>query len=410
MTTTASLPIVPPGHTPSNRMPYGALITLMMMSFLLVTSEFLPNGVLTEMAASLGITPGQAGQTVSITALAGLILAITVGSLFPRLDRRALLVWMAVLGAFSNFVVALAPSFWIILIARFLLGASLSVFWSMSLSAASTLVGPKRVGRALMFTAGGVSLATVAGVPLGVMLSNAFDWRVGFGIIGAALVLLAVALRFLLPPIPVTSSSSFAALGRALRSRGVGLGFSAHLLVVLGHFAAYTYIRLALERVSDASGAPIDAGTIVLLLMLFGAGGLVGNLVVGLIVDRTFRVLSVSAPLVMAATILLVIAAPGALWAVGIAVTVWGAFYASWLLVVNTWAGNRLPDQLEASGSLVVIGFQAAIFLAAAGGGALSDLLGVSTVYAAAIVILAVGALLFGLTHRRGPLAAAAAV
>lgn len=401
MTTHAPVPVSPsPAEAATPKMPYGALITLMMMSFLLVTSEFLPNGVLTEMAKGLGITPGQAGQTVSMTALAGLVVALTVGSIFPRMDRRSLLVWMALLGALSNFVVAIAPSFWLILIARFLLGAALSTFWSMSISAASSLVGPARLGRAIMFTSGGVSLATVAGVPAGVLLSNAFDWRVGFALIGVALVALAAALRALLPPIPAAAANSFGALGRAFRHPGITLGLSAHVLVVLGHFAAYTYIRLALARVSDASGASIGPDTIVLLLMLFGVGGLVGNFAIGLIVDRTYKVFSVASPLIIAATVLTVIAAPGALWAVGIAVTVWGAFFASWLLVMNTWAGHRLPEQLEAIGSLTVAGFQTAIFLAAAGGGAVSDLFGVPILYAAAIVVLALGSLLFGFANR----------
>lgn len=401
MTTHTPVPVVPsPAEATAPKMPYGALITLMMMSFLLVTSEFLPNGVLTEMAEGLGITPGQAGQTVSVTALAGLVVALTVGSIFPRMDRRSLLVWMALLGALSNFVVAIAPSFWLILIARFLLGAALSTFWSMSISAASSLVGSARLGRAIMFTSGGVSLATVAGVPAGVLLSNAFDWRVGFALIGVALVALAAALRALLPPIPAAAANSFAALGRAFRHPGITLGLSAHVLVVLGHFAAYTYIRLALARVSDASGASIGADTIVLLLVLFGVGGLVGNFAIGLIVDRTYKVFSVASPLIIATTVLTVVAAPGALWAVGIAVTVWGAFFASWLLVMNTWAGHRLPEQLEAIGSLTVAGFQTAIFLAAAGGGAVSDMFGVPSLYAAAIVVLALGSLLFGFANR----------
>lgn len=400
MTTTAPIPVVAATTPPGTRMPYGALIALMMMSFLLVTSEFLPNGVLTEMAEGLGITTGQAGQTVSMTALAGLIVAATVSSLFPRIDRRALLIWMALLGALSNLIVAVAPTFWLILIARFMLGAALSTFWAMSISAASTLVGPARLGRALMFTSGGVSLATVAGVPVGVLLSNAFDWRVVFALIGVGMLVLAVALRFSLPRIPATQSGGFAALGRALRSTGVGLGLGGHVLVVLGHFAAYTYIRLALARVTDATGTPISASTIVTLLVLFGVGGLIGNFVIGLIVDRTFRVFAVVSPLIIGAAVLTVLAAPGALWAVAIAVTVWGFFFASWLLVVNTWAGNRLPDELEAGGSLVVVGFQAAIFLAAAGGGLLSDAAGITAVYAAALVVLVIGSLLFGLSHR----------
>lgn len=400
MTTTAPIPVA--GELPATQppMPYAALLTLMAMSFLLVTSEFLPNGVLTEMAAGLGITPGQAGQTVSMTALAGLITALVVGSLFPRIDRRSLLIWMALLGAASNVLVALAPSFWLILVARFMLGAALSTFWSMSISAASSLVGPRRLGRALMFTSGGVSLATVAGVPVGVMLSNAFGWRLVFAIIGAAMLLLAVSLRVTLPRIPATKAGGFRALGRALRVPGVSLGLGGHVLVVLGHFAAYTYIRLALERVTDATGAPLAPATIVVLLALFGAGGFVGNFVIGLVVDRAFKQFSMLAPLVIAAAAFTVLAAPGALWAVGIAVTVWGFFFASWLLVVNTWAGHRLPDALEAGGSLVVVGFQGAIFLAAAGGGLLSDAAGITTVYVAAIVTLVCGSALFGASHR----------
>ncbi len=68
MTTTAPVPT--PVVGPST-MRYGGLIVVMLLSFLLVTAEFLPNGVLTEMAASLGVTAGQAGQTVTVTALAG---------------------------------------------------------------------------------------------------------------------------------------------------------------------------------------------------------------------------------------------------------------------------------------------------------------------------------------------------
>ncbi|WP_249405304.1 hypothetical protein [Microbacterium sp. CFBP 8794] len=85
MTTTAPLPTTP---TASTR--YGGLIIVVLPSFLLVTAEFLPNGVLTEVAPSLRITPGPAGQTVTVTALAGLLFALTVGLLLPRLDRRSI--------------------------------------------------------------------------------------------------------------------------------------------------------------------------------------------------------------------------------------------------------------------------------------------------------------------------------
>lgn len=392
MTTTAPVPTpftVPPS------MRYGGLVVVMLMSFLLVTAEFLPNGVLTEMAASLGITPGQAGQTVTVTALAGLLFAPTVGLLLPRLDRRTLLVGAAASAALSSLVVAMAPSLLAILAARFLLGAAISAFWSMSITVAARLSSPERIGRAMMFGSAGLSLATVAGVPLGVALSEALDWRLAFLLVAVVTALVGVAVRVALPPVPPAAASSLGILFDTLRRPGVTGGMLGHVLVVLGHFLAYTYVRLALERIPD-----VDAGTIVLLLALFGVGGFVGNIAVGVVVDRAFRRLAVVGPVVIALAIATIVVLPTAVIPVAIAVGVWGFFFSSWLIIVNTWVGHRMPDRLEAGGSLVVTGFQLAITIAAGLGGLLVDAAGVVTVDAIGVALLIVGAALFGVSVR----------
>jgi predicted MFS family arabinose efflux permease len=376
-------------------MPYGGLIVVMMMSFLLVTAEFLPNGVLTEMAESLGVTPGQAGQTVTVTALVGLLVAPTIGLIFPRLDRRSLLVWMALAAAVSNLIVAISPNLVIVLLARFLLGAAISAFWSMSITVAARIAGPERLGRAVMFTAAGTSLATVAGVPIGVMLSELIDWRMVFALAGVVTGLLAIALRVLLPSVPAAQASSIRLLVDTVRRPGISLGMIGHVLIVLGHFLAYTYVRLALERIPD-----VDASTIVVLLALFGAGGLIGNLVIGLVIDRSFAFFAVFAPVVIAVAVASMILLSGTVLGIGIVVFVWGLFFASWLIVVNTWVGHRMPDRLEAGGSLVVVGFQGAIMIAAGVGGFLVDTMSIELVYAVGAVILLVGAVLFGASNR----------
>ncbi|MBP3976685.1 MFS transporter [Microbacterium sp. BLY] len=394
MTTTAPVPTLP--ATRGDRIRYGGLIALMVMGFLLVTAEFLPNGVLTEMADGLGVTPGQAGQTVTITALVGLVVAPTVGLVFPRLDRRSLLVWMALAAAVSNLVVAVAPNLVVVLLARFLLGAAISAYWTMSITVAARLAGPENLGRGVMFTSAGVSLATVAGVPLGVMLSEVVDWRAVFAIAGVLMVLLAVALRWALPAVPAERASSLRLLVDTVRRPGIGLGMVGHVLVVLGHFLAYTYVRLALERIPD-----VDASTIVVLLALFGVGGLLGNLSIGLVIDRSFAFFAVFAPLVIAAAVVSMIVFAGSIVGIGVVVLLWGFFFSSWLIVVNTWVGHRMPDRLEAGGSLVVVGFQGAITLAAGVGGLLVDTLSVELVYAIGAVSLLAGAVLFGLSNRR---------
>ncbi|WDM45399.1 MFS transporter [Microbacterium luteolum] len=394
MTTTAPIPTTA-SPSRAGRMPYGGLIVVMMMSFLLVTAEFLPNGVLTEMAESLGVTPGQAGQTVTVTALVGLLVAPTIGLIFPRLDRRSLLVWMALAAAVSNLIVAISPNLVIVLLARFLLGAAISAFWSMSITVAARIAGPERLGRAVMFTAAGTSLATVAGVPIGVMLSELIDWRMVFALAGVVTGLLAIALRVLLPSVPAAQASSIRLLVDTVRRPGISLGMIGHVLIVLGHFLAYTYVRLALERIPD-----VDASTIVVLLALFGAGGLIGNLVIGLMIDRSFAFFAVFAPVVIAVAVASMILLSGTVLGIGIVVFVWGLFFASWLIVVNTWVGHRMPDRLEAGGSLVVVGFQGAIMIAAGVGGFLVDTMSIELVYAVGAVILLVGAVLFGASNR----------
>lgn len=400
MTTTAPVPLAAALHgAPPQRLRYGALLAMMATSFLLVTAEFLPGGLLTDIAAEIGVTPGQAGQMVTVTALAGLIVAPTIGLMLPRLDRRSLLVWMAIGATVSNVIVAFAPNLPVLLLARVLLGAALSGFWSMSVTVAARIAGPERLGRALMFTSAGVSLATVAGVPLGVLLSQVVDWRGVFAIAAVASALLAVTLRILLPNVPAEGAARLSTLVDTFRRRGVGVGIVGHVLVVLGHFLAYTYIRVALKRVHDG-GTAIGEGTIILLLALFGVGGFIGNFAIGVIVDRNYRALAILTPVAIAATVLLMNAFTGSLWAVGVVAFVWGFFFASWLLIVNTWIGHRMPDRLEAGGSLVVMGFQAAIMIAAGVGGVLVDGIGIAQVYTIGAVALVAGGGLFALSGR----------
>jgi predicted MFS family arabinose efflux permease len=168
-----------------------------------------------------------------------------------------------------------------------------------------------------------------------------------------------------------------------------------HVLVVLGHFLAYTYVRLALERIPD-----VDASTIILLLALFGVGGLVGNLSIGFVIDRSFAFFAVFAPAVIAASVLAMILLSGSVIGIAVVVIVWGFFFSSWLLVANTWVGHRMPDRLEAGGSLVVVGFQGAITIAAGVGGLLVDTLDVELVYVVGAVSLLLGAVLFGSSNR----------
>jgi predicted MFS family arabinose efflux permease len=355
-----------------------------------VLAEFLPPSLLTQMAASLDITEGQAGQTVTATAFMGFLVAPVVGMMFPRLDRRTLLTGVALTAAVSNILVAISPNLVLLLVARLILGAAISGFWAMSLAIVSQLVAPERLGRGLMLVNGGTTVATVGGVPLGVYLGSVFDWRAVFVGVAVVSVLVAILLRTVLPAIAPATTTGFRELADTLKVPGLSLGLTGHVLTVLGHFAAFTYIRLAFEQVPG-----IGAGGIAGLLAAFGIGGLAGNVVVGLLVDKHLNLMRLVVPALIGFGIATVAFFPGQFWAVGVGATAWGVGFGAWLLVVSTWIGRLAQDRMESVGGLIVTGFQIAITLGAGLGGVVADNAGVQMTLIAAALASLVGGTLF---------------
>ncbi|MEV0759012.1 MFS transporter [Nocardia sp. NPDC050435] len=373
-----------------------ALFTMFLGSFTLVSAEFLPPGVLTAMAADLGVREGVVGLSVSATAFTALLAALGLSSVFPRLDRRTLLMALTIGAAVSNLVVALAPNIVLLLLARLLLGAAVGGYWSMALVIATRLVPADRLGKAMMLVNAGTTVATVAGVPLGVLLSQFAGWRVVFVVAAALTVVAAIAVRLTLPPIPPAPGVGWSAMGGALRAPGVALGLLSVVAVIGGHFAGYTYIRPALAELLGAG-----PGAIPILLALFGVGGLVGNFVIGSLADRRLELLLVLVPAVIAVSIAAIIASAHLAALAYVAVILWGGAFGGILNVVQVWISRVLPDRVEAGSGLLVAGFQLAIILGSAVGGRFVDTLGTATTYGIAAVLALLGGIVVRLSLAR---------
>ncbi|MEV0540711.1 MFS transporter [Nocardia salmonicida] len=373
----------------TDRRVWPALLTMFLGSFTLVTAEFLPPGVLTALATDLKVPEGVVGLSVSATALTALLAALGLGALFPRLDRRTLLIGLTIGAAVSNVVVALAPNIVLLLIARLLLGLAVGGYWSMALVIAAKLVPAARLGKAMMIVNAGTTVATVAGVPLGVLLSTYAGWRTTFLIAAVLTAATAVAVRLMLPPIAPSKGVGFAALGSALRAPGVRLGLVSMVAVVAGHFAGYTYIRPALAELLGAGPAVIPV-----LLALFGVGGLLGNFVLGALADRHLGTLLLAVPTAIGLSLLAIIASATFAPLAYLAVVVWGAAFGGILNLVQVWVSRVLPDRMEAGSGLIVGGFQLAIILGSAVGGRGVDSIGLAVTYALGAVAAVLGGVL----------------
>jgi len=385
MTTTLTVAASAPDTA---RRVWPALFTMFLGSFTLVTAEFLPPGVLTALANDLHVREGVVGLSVSATALTALLAGLGLSSLFPRTDRRTLLMVLTIAAAVSNLVVALAPNIVVLLIARLLLGVAVGGYWSMALVIASQLVAAERLGKAMMIVNGGTTVATVAGVPLGVLLSTIAGWRVVFVVAALLTVAAAIAVQVALPPIAPTPGVGWSAMGSALRTPGVALGLAGVIAVIGGHFAGYTYIRPALSELLGASTA-----TIPVLLALFGIGGLIGNIVLGSLADRRLNVLLVAVPVAIGVSLLAIIGSTAVAALAYVAVVIWGGAFGGILNVVQVWVSRVLPDRVEAGSGLLVGGFQLAIILGSAVGGRGVDGIGLAATYGVAAAAAILGAI-----------------
>tara|TARA_R110000796_G_scaffold169828_1_gene286650 strand:- start:166 stop:1290 length:1125 start_codon:yes stop_codon:yes gene_type:complete len=335
--------------------------------FLLVTAEQLPIGLLSQVAASMGVMPGMAGLMVTVpgvvAAFSAPLLPVAVG----RLDRRIMLTVLMLVMVAGSVLSALASSFSLLLAARVLVGLSIGGFWAVAGSIAPRLVPQAQVPKAMTMIFGGVAAASVLGVPLGTLLGDLSNWRVAFGALGVFSLLTAIALWCWLPPLPPREPVRLRVLAQQFSNRGVRVAVLTTGFVVVGHFAAYTFISPILQEISGISQRHVGS-----LLLLYGAAGIVGNIAAGMFADRhPYR-----AVLAIPSLLLLVVAAfpmLGVQPSSGVMLLMaWGAVFGSVSVSIQTWILRTAPNT-EAATALMAFTFNMSIGLGAMLGGRIVD-------------------------------------
>lgn len=334
-------------------------------SFVLVLSEFLPIGLLPAIADDLDVGIGTAGLMVVATGLVGAVAAPVVTVLTSRLDRRVVLVSLTVLLVVADGLAAIAPSFWVLLIARMLLGVGIGGFWAIGAGIAGRLVRPELTIRATSLITAGVSVATVVSLPLGALVSSLASWRLGF-VIGGALGLVALVLQLaMLPRIPAQQRVRFATLGSLLRVPRARVGLIAAAFVFAAQFAAYTYIAPYLQQLVG-----VGPDTVTIALLVFGVAGIVGNFAAGFTLDRSVLATIGASKFVLAAAVVLLPLLAHSVVGVFVLLVVWGLVWGALPLGMQTWMSTASPAGSETGLALFVTTIQLAIAAGSVLGGA----------------------------------------
>ncbi|PNK62777.1 MULTISPECIES: MFS transporter [Pantoea] len=367
---------------------WGAVFAMAFGVFGLITAEFLPVSLLTPIAASLQVSEGQAGQTVTVTALVALLTSLVVGSVTRRLDRRVVMLAFTLLLVASALLVALASNLTLILLARVLLGMAIGGFWTLSTAITMRLVPSDQVPRALSIVFSGISLATIIAAPLGSYLGGLIGWRNIFMLTAGLGVLALIWQSFTLPAMPPENKARGGGVLDLLRSGLMRWGMLAVIMMFTGHFAFFTYLRPFLE-----SSAQLNLNQLSLVLLAFGVANFFGTSLAGYLVTRSVSLTLSAMALVMSATALLLVSFVDVSWLVAAGVALWGLAFGSMPTGWSTWISRAVPDDAESGGGLLVATIQLAITAGAAAGGWMFDLQGAGGVFLASGVLMLLASL-----------------
>jgi predicted MFS family arabinose efflux permease len=363
--------------------PWGAVICMTLMTFVLIASEFMPVSLLTPIAEELAITEGQAGMAISVSGFFAVVTSLFSNGLLARLDRRTVVLGYTAVLVLSGIAITFAPNYLIFMVGRALIGVSIGGFWSLATAIVARIVSGPDVPKALAMLQGGTALAAVIAAPLGSFLGGLIGWRGAFFIVVPIGIAAFAWQALVLPRMPGGQTASPGRAFRLLGNRTFALGMAAMTLFFMGQFALSTYLRPFLEGVTG-----LDVNTLSLVLLGLGLAGLAGTSLIGLFLRSHLSAVLVGFPTALAAVALLLIGlGPVAIATTGLLI-LWGFLTTPIPVAWGTWMTRVVPDQLEAGGGLQVALIQFAITAGAFSGGLLFDSAGWWSAFALGALLL----------------------
>lgn len=367
-----------------------AVTALGVGSFSIVTAELAPIGLLSPIASDLGVTTATAGLAVTLYAWIAVFAALASAVWLGAAPRRPMLVGLMLILGGSGICAGIADSFSWLMASRVLGALAHGAFWAMIGTLGAQLVPARQVGVATSIIFGGVSVASVLGVPLANFIGLESGWRAAFLAIGVLSVVVALALRLTIPNVAGSGRVGFSALGEILAIPSFQRIFVATLFAITAHFMAFTYIEPFL---SDEIG--MASGWIAPLLLLFGLAGVAANIVTGAFIDTRLKTVVIMALLSACISLAALALLGGSAGLVGIlmALALWGGAVAAVLVGFQTWVLKQAgADALQASAIYVAL-FNGAIGLGAAIGSILLPYTGLTGLFLIAAVLVALALL-----------------
>lgn len=258
------------------------VFTLAFAAFIVNTTEFIPIALLSDIAESFQMEASTTGIMITVYAWVVFLFSLPLMLLTAKIERKRLLVILFIIFTVSHILSVVAWNFWVLLISRVFIAFTHAIFWSITASLVIRIAPKDKKKQALGLLALGSSLAMILGLPLGRMIGQALGWRATFCVIGIIAFLVLIMFWRALPLLPSKNAGSIKSLPILFqRPKLIGI-YLLLVLIVSGHFTAYSYIEPFMVKIST-----ISPQTTTFILLVFGLAGVVSSFLFGKLYGKT---------------------------------------------------------------------------------------------------------------------------